>query len=424
MFRIARCMAAVFALILTTGGTAEAALLRVSCGAVGIEFELCKEESKAWAAKTGNTVEFVPTPDDSDARLTLYQQVLGAGSDKIDVLQVDVIWPGILAADLLDLRPYTNGVERDHYGGIIANNMVKRKLVAMPWFIDSGMLFYRKDLLQKYGVAVPTTWEELTATAKRIQEGERAAGNKKMWGYVWQGRAYEGLSCNALEWLASSNGGTIVNEKGIVTVNNSRAVRALDMAAGWVGSISPKAVLGYGEEDSRKVFHEGNAVFLRNWPYVWSIAQGADSPIKGKIGVAPLPKGGADGFSVATLGGSQLAVSRFTKNPQAAADLVMYLTSVDVQKDRAVKGSFNPTLGVLYWDMDVLKAYPQMAAFFEVFGSAVARPSAVAGGKYKQLSAQFWAAVHKVLSGEAKAPDALAELEEQLQALAPGGRWK
>jgi trehalose/maltose transport system substrate-binding protein len=410
-------------MLLAGAVAAQAASIKISCAAVGQELEFCKGTAEAWAKKTGNEVQVVTPPNDASERLALYQQVLSAGSDKIDVLQVDVVWPGLLGNHLLDLKPYTKGVEKDHFAGFITNNTNNGRLVAMPWFANAGLLFYRKDLLQKYNQKVPATWEDLSAAAKKVQDGERAAGNDKMWGYVWQGRAYEGLTCDALEWVASYGGGSIVEPDGKVSVKNPNAAKALAMATSWVGTVSPTAVLNYAEEEARGVFQAGNAVFMRNWPYAWSLAQGDDSVIRGKVGVAVLPKGGADGRNAATLGGESLAVSKYSKHPAAAADLVLHMTSAAVQKDRAMRGSFNPTIGALYKDADVLKANPFMGELYGTFTNAVSRPTTVTGARYNQVSNQFWNAAHEVLSGKSKPDEALGRLEESLTRLSRGGKW-
>jgi trehalose/maltose transport system substrate-binding protein len=405
------------------GAAAQAASIKISCAAVGQELEFCKSSAEAWAKKTGNEVQVVTPPNDASERLALYQQVLSAGSDKIDVLQVDVIWPGLLGNHLIDLKPYTKGAEKEHFAGFVANNTNNGRLVAMPWFANAGLLFYRRDLLQKHGQKVPATWEELSAAAKKIQDAERAAGNDKMWGYVWQGRAYEGLTCDALEWVASYGGGSIVEPDGKVSIRNPNAAQALAAAMSWVGTISPTAVLNYAEEEARGVFQAGNAVFMRNWPYAWSLAQGDDSVIRGKVGVAVLPKGGASGRNAATLGGESLAVSKYSKHPAEAADLVMHMTSASVQKDRALRGSFNPTIGTLYTDPEILKVNPFMGELYGTFTSAIARPTTVTGPRYNQVSNQFWNAAHEVLSGKAKPDEALGRLEQSLNRLGHGGKW-
>ena len=396
--------------------------IKISCGAVGRELELCRETADAWAASTGNQVQVVATPNDSSERLALYEQVLSSGSDKIDVFQVDVVWPGLLGSHFVDLRPYAHGAEAGMFADFVASNTKGGRLVAMPWFINGGLLFYRKDLLAKYGLPVPATWDELAVDAGRIQAAERAAGNDKMWGYVWQGRAYEGLTCDAVEWIASFGGGAIVEPDGRISIDNPRAAGALRTAAGWVGTISPAAVLNYAEEESRGVFQAGNAVFMRNWSYAWSLAQAPQSGIRGKVGVAVLPHG-PGGVHAATLGGESLAVSKYSRNPAVAADLVMYMTSAAVQKQRAIAASFNPSLLSLYRDPDVVRANPFMGELYGVFTHAVARPTVIAGTRYNQLSNELWNATHDVLSGRAKPEEALSQLAATLDRVSRGGKW-
>jgi trehalose/maltose transport system substrate-binding protein len=195
------------------------------------------------------------------------------------------------------------------------------------------------------------------------------------------------------------------------------------MAKGWIGTISPEGVLNYAEEDARGVFQSGNAVFMRNWPYAWALANADDSPVKDKVGVTVLPQGGEGGQHSATLGGQQLAVSKYSAHPAEAADLVRYLTSAAEQKRRALEGSFNPTRKILYSDQDVLAAVPFLENFAAVLESAVARPSTVAGDRYNQVSTEFYQAVHNTLSGQGTAEENLAALESALDRLSRGGRW-
>ncbi len=135
------------------------------------------------------------------------------------------------------------------------------------------MLFYRSDLLEHYGETVPQTWAEMTRIAERIQQAEREAGNEGFWGYVFQGKAYEGLTCNAIEWVASYGGGRIVDDNGNITINNAGAAEALQTVAGWIGTIAPRGVMGYEEEQARAVFQNGDTLFMRNWPYVYALSQ-------------------------------------------------------------------------------------------------------------------------------------------------------
>jgi trehalose/maltose transport system substrate-binding protein len=196
---------------------AGAAEIAIACSALGEEQTHCRAGAQEWAERTGNTVKLISTPGSASEQLALYQQLLAAGADDIDVFQIDVVWPGILAQHFIDLAPAAGDRPARHFEAIIDNNTVEGRLVAMPWFADAGLLYYRADLLETHDRPVPETWEELTETARSIQEAERAAGNGNFWGYVWQGRAYEGLTTNALEWISSHGGGTFVDEAGEIT---------------------------------------------------------------------------------------------------------------------------------------------------------------------------------------------------------------
>jgi trehalose/maltose transport system substrate-binding protein len=402
-------------LAIGASGPTRAAELALSCGAVGQELRLCREAAEAWAAQSGNSVRIIATPNDSDQRLALYQQLLAARSNAVDVMQIDVVWPGILARHLLDLSPYVGPEEQAaHLPAIIDNNTIGGRLVALPWFVDVGLLYYRRDLLEKHQAPVPRTWEELTRTAQRIQDEERRQGNARLWGYVFQARAYEGLSCNALEWIASQGGGRLIDEDGAVAFRQPEAARALRLARSWVGAIAPEGVLTYMEDEARGVFQSGQAVFMRNWPYVWALADAPGSPIAGKVGLAPLPAS-PKVAPTGVLGGQQVAVSAHTAHPEAAADLARALTGAGVQKIRAVAAGFNPTRPALYRDPEVLAANPHYRLLAGVLENAIARPSGPTGVAYNRVSSAFWNAVHDVLSGRADAEAALFDLDARLE---------
>jgi len=384
--------------------------ITVAAGSVGQEYELAVAAAERYMAEHPDViVEILDTPDLADSRLGVYLQAFEAQSSDIDVFMIDVIWPGDLAEHLVDLYEYgARDVVSQHFPAIVENNTVDGRLVGIPWFTDAGLLYYRTDLLEKYGFSgPPTTWDELEEMARTIQDGERAAGNPDFWGFVWQGNSYEGLTCDALEWIYSNGGGTIISPESVITIDNPAAVAAIDRAASWVGTISPNGVTSFGEEDARNMFQAGNAAFMRNWPYAYSLGNAPDSVIAGKFDVATLPAGDA-GHSAATLGGWQLAVSRYSDNVEVAADVALFLASYEEQKTRAIQGSLNPTIMALYEDPEVLAAAPFFGSLYDVFINAVARPSTAASPNYAEVSQVFSSAVHDVLTGAESAANALA----------------
>jgi trehalose/maltose transport system substrate-binding protein len=309
-----------------------------------------------------------------------------------------------------------------NFPSIIQSQTVNGKLVALPIFTDAPALYYRKDLLEKYKVDVPKTWDELTVAAQTIQDGERKDGKGDFWGFVWQGNAYEGLTCNALEWVKSFGGGQIVEPDGTISINNEKAAKAIETAKGWVGTISPGGVLAYQEEEARGVWQTGNAAFMRNWPYAYALGDGADSAVKGLYDVTTLPVGAEGDTSAATLGGWNIAVSKYSKHQDAAISLAVYLAGPEAQKMRAVMETHLPTIQSLYDDPDVAAKAPIIPQWKNVFLNAVPRPSAPTLGKYNEVSSKFWTAVHETLSGNGSAADNLAGLEADLTDL-KGDAW-
>ena len=418
-----RLVAAVLLGVSATAGAHAQTTIAISCSALGVEARLCREGAEEWARRTGNRVQLVSTPNSGSERLALYQQLVAAHSADIDVFQVDVVWPGILANHLLDLKDSID--VSGHLPQLVRNNTVNDRLVAAPWFVNVALLFYRRDLLEAHGRRPPETWRELTETAKDIMQKQRAAsGDDRMWGFVFQARAYEGLTGNAAEWLASYGAGHIVEPDGRISVANPRAVEALSLARSWIGSIAPVGVLNYAEEEARGVFQSGNAVFMHNWPYAWPLLNAEDSPVRGRVAVAILPRGEGEGaMHASALGGEQLAVSRYSRHPAEAVDLVRHLTSAAEQKRRAVTGGFTPTITALYEDEAILAANPFLHDLLDSLKNAVARPSSVTGTRYNRVSAEFANAVHAILSGQAEPAAALARLEQRLERVSRGGRW-
>ena len=403
-------------------GVASAATLNIVNGDTGGNLQWLRGVLDEYQAMSGDTVNIVPMPSSTTDQFGQYRIWLAAGATDVDVFQTDVIWAPQLADHFVDLTAAAKDVIGDFFPSIVESQTSNGKLVAVPFFTDAPALYYRKDLLEKYSQPVPKTWDEMAAVAKVVMDGERAAGNPDMWGFVFQGNAYEGLTCDALEWVKSSGGGQIVEADGSISINNPEAAAALERVKGWIGTIAPEGVLAYGEEESRGVWQLGNAVFMRNWPYAYSLGNADDSPIKGKFDVTTLPIGAEGNQSAATLGGWNLAVSKYSANQDAAIKLVLYLTSAEVQKKRAIDLSALPTREALYSDADIAAAQPIIPNWLPVFQNAVPRPSAPAKTKYNEVSNLFWSAVHDTLSGNGSAADNLEILEAKLTEL-KGADW-
>lgn len=373
-------------------------------GQIGVGSELDILLIEQFAEETGITVNFVPKSDDTTEDYDVYEVLFEAESPDIDVLALDIIWPASFAAHLVDLGPALGADAEQHFPGIIENNTVDGRLIAMPQFGDFGMLYYRSDLLQQYGFdQPPATWDELEEMAATIQQGERAAGNANFVGFVFQGAAYEGGTCNVLEWVAS-HGGTII-EDGTVRIDSAAARQALERARGWVGTIAPDNVVSFREEDARELFQRGDAAFMRNWPYAYAMGNTTDSPIHGRFNVAPLPHAG-EHRSVGTVGGWQLAVSAYARNQEAATEFVRYLTSADVQKWRAIQGAYVPTIRSVSEDPEVIAALPFLDKLQDVV--RVTRPSRETGSFYNEASSVVFQGANAILRGA----DSAATLEE------------
>jgi trehalose/maltose transport system substrate-binding protein len=361
---------------------------------------------------TGITVNVVPHPAASDASYAQLARNFSSKSSSFDVMMVDVVWPGAFAPYLVNLKPKLGKASKAHVAGIIQNDTIGGKLVAMPWFGDYGILYYRTDLLSKYGYkAPPKTWNQLFQMAAKIQTGERKS-NDSFYGFVFQGNAYEGLTCDSLEWLASAGGGHFI-DGGKVTINNKNAQTILDGFRTNLSKISPKDVTTFQEDQTANGFVSGNAAFARNWPYMYSIAAGADSKVKGKFAVTVLPHG-AKGGSVGTVGGWQLAVSKYSKHKGATIEFVRYMTSKPVEKFDAIFNANVPTIPALAKDKQVVKTNPYLKPA-TANTPRVARPSKFLKTHYNEASKAIYQGINQILNGNTSASSELPQIKAKLE---------
>ncbi|HEX5504408.1 MAG TPA: ABC transporter substrate-binding protein [Thermomicrobiales bacterium] len=375
--------------------------------------QLDKVVADAFTKATGIQVNVVPKPQSSTENYATYQRFFQAQSPDLDVMMLDVIWPSSFAPHLIDVSSKLGDLAKGIYPSAVQNDTVDGKLIALPWFGDFGILYYRTDLMQKYGLSSPpATWDELETMAKKIADGEKA-GNSSFSGFVFQGNAYEGLTCDALEWSASTGGGTWVDQNKKVTIDNDQFAAILKKAQGWIGTIAPKGVTTYQEADTANAFVAGNAAFARNWPYMYALAQDPKAPVNGKFDVAALPASSGQKH-VGTLGGWQLGVSKYSKAQDAAIEFVRYIGGPDVVKWRAIVGTYVPLYTAVAEDPDVIKNQPYLKNLADV--ERVVRPSNALGANYNEGSTAIFQGINQVLTG-ADPKSQLSQISQRLQRL-------
>jgi trehalose/maltose transport system substrate-binding protein len=370
---------------------------------------------KDFTQQTGIAVKHLPTPETTLDQLDLVRKLLRQESTSPDVDGVDVIWPGALSEELMDLKPDLATELSSINADIVASYTVKGKLVAVPYHSDIGVLLYRKELLRRYGYrAPPRTWDELERMAARIQEGERARGQKNFWGFIWPGAAGEGLTCNALEWQVSEGGGRIIEADGTISVNNPDAIHSWQRAAHWIGWISPRSVTSLQEWDAiNDFYHTGTSAFLRGWARTYLLSVRDNPSIRDQIGMTNIPAG--KNTQAATLGGFGLGISRSSRHTSEALQLIRFLVRRETKLEEARSDHDSRNGPESYDPTAILKTKRNSAdnGKQQVSG-IVARPSTVAGEKYEEVSRAYIEAVRSVLLGQSRAPEAAASLEQKL----------
>jgi trehalose/maltose transport system substrate-binding protein len=367
--------------------------------------------AKRFSRETGIQVKVQPHPSASDQAYSDLVRAFSSKSSSIDVAMIDVVWPGAFAPYLVNLKPKLGKQAKLHIKSIVASDTIKGRLVAMPWFGDYGILYYRTDLLKKYGYkGPPKTWADLFKMAKKIQDGERKS-NSSFNGFVFQGNAYEGLTCDSLEWIASAGGGHII-DNGKVTIDNAKARTILDAFRTQIGKITPQGVTTYQEDQTEAAFDNGNAAFARNWPYQYGLGADPKSKVHGKFSVTVLPHGSSGG-SVGTVGGWQLAVSKFSKHQGAAIEFVRYMTSPAVEKFDALTNSNVPTIVSVAKNKAVVKANPYLKPAIASV-ARVTRPSKFLGTHYNEASKVIYQGINQILTGTPSS-QVLPQIKSRLQ---------
>jgi trehalose/maltose transport system substrate-binding protein len=370
---------------------------------------------KAFTEETGILVNHLPTPQDNRAQLQLVRDLLQSGASTPDVYGIDSIWSGMLAEYMVDLKPYFPSENQIVDPEVLATYVVDGKLTGIPYHPNSSVLYYRLDLLHKYGYnAPPRTWDELEKMALRIQEGERAAGKKDFWGFVWPGTTRESLTHIGLEWQVTESGGLTIEPNKKISVNNPNAIHAWERGAHWVGWISPPSVPSYTEWDSSNSFWiSGDAAFARGWSDYFQ-RHPPDEPFRQVAGVTSVPHG--KGPRVSTLGGWALGVSKFSAHRAEAIKFVEFLRKRETQVE------LNHAKSAPAWNLQLVELPKLLAENYpwsrkpgdSPGGILISRPSGVSGTHYDEVSRAYAEAVHSVLTHKSTATVAAAKLEKEL----------
>ena len=343
----------------------------------------------------GVTVRSEPLPWTADVQHQFFVINLEGRSTGFDVLMLDVIWVAEFARAgwLVDVTErWTPADRQTHFPATVEAALHDGRAWAVPWITNVGLLYYRADLLARHGLAPPDSYEALAAQAARIVAAE---GDPRLAGFVWQGKQYEGLVVNVLEslWAAGTD---LLGPTGEIFPDEARAREALAFRRALLTrGVSPPLVTAADEELSRREFGAGRAVFLRNWPYALTLFEAEGSPVRGRVGVAPLPGGGA-------LGGAHLGINRATRHPDAAWQLVQFLTRPAAQRAIAEATGLHPTRPALF----------ETPALLEIFRTARPRP---VSPWYQVLSATLQPELSAVLVGVKPPGVALADARRRLE---------
>ncbi|MBN2160346.1 MAG: ABC transporter substrate-binding protein [Spirochaetes bacterium] len=379
-------------------------------GKVSGDYERFKTLLKAFEKNNpGIVVEDEALPASTDEQHQFYVINFEGGRADFDVVSMDVIWvPEFSRAGwLLDITDMLSEKEKaEFFPGPIRAVTYRNRLYAVPWYIDAGLLFFRKDLLAKYGLSPPETWQDLVSSSLLIMSTEPGVH-----GFIWQGKQYEGLVCNALEYLWSNNGDVLRGER--VAINSPENIRALrfmrDLIARY--GVSPSLVTTSSEEPCRHIFGNGRAVFMRNWPYAWNLFNAEKSPVKGRVGITTLPSF-RKGASQPVLGGWQLGINRHTKHPAEARALVRFLTSPESQKMLFLAAGYYPARKSLYRDRELMLQQSFLPELYRLFMKARPRPVTP---YYMMLSQVLQPEFSAVVAGLKTPEDALASAQKQIE---------
>ncbi|MEM1170501.1 MAG: ABC transporter substrate-binding protein [Cyanobacteria bacterium P01_H01_bin.35] len=316
-------------------------------------------------------LEIIKGPNDTNLVEDLYTSSFLLGDSPYDLVYMDIVWvPKFAAANWLkDLSEKVDiqQLQKIYLQGDVAGGIYQNKLYRMPLNSGGGMLYYRTDLLKKGGFKPPNTFAEIIKISQELQKQRLVE-----WGYVWQGKQYEGLSAMFIEILEGYGGFWVNLETNEVGLDKPEAIAAVHFLRQTISQgISPPGVTTYAEEETRRLFESGNTVFLRNWPYVYPLASA--SKIAGNFDIKPMVHAPGKN-SGACLGGWGLGIAKTTKHPDEAWEVIQYFNQPEVQRKFILETGFVPARKSLFNDSILVEKFPYLPNLFPVVNNSVLRP--------------------------------------------------
>lgn len=356
-------------------------------------------------------VTLVELPESADQQRQQFIQNAQTKSDAYTVLNLDPIWVAEFAGNQwIDELPAKEFPLDKMIPAVVKTGNYFGKQYAVPFNTNAGLLFYRKDLLDKINAQPPTTWAEMKQDCAKVH---RLPESKGIGCYAGQFDKYEGLTVNFSEAVASA-GGSVVDTQGKATVDTEAAKKGLQfLVDGFKDGIIPKQAATYEEEDGRRAFQAGTLLFHRQWPYQWVLANAKDgsSKVAGKFGVATLP--GLSGPGSSSLGGLDLAISKFAKHKATALDFIKFFSNEANARTNLKVTSSAPPYTDLYDDPALRKQFPYLATLKQSLATATPRPVVV---HYGDATAAIQESASAALSGSKSVDVALADMQKALSA--------
>ncbi len=392
----------------TTGGTPADQTVQLVYAAQQDDSGTIPKQIDAWNAANPKTqVTYQPGPKVSQDFHTQLVAAFTARSTVPDVFDADVIWPGEFAAAgwMKPLDSYLTGsFKQSLFDSAVTVGQYKGKSYAVQRYYDSGRIYYRTDLLQKYSVDVPKTMTDLVAAAKKIQDGERAAGNSNLWGFYWIGAQIEALFDEFLEWYWGL-GGSVLDKSGKLKFDNDQGRKAVQFMSDtiYTDKVSPPGTPTYKTPDIVPFMQNGNAAFMRNWAFAWPLLQDPkQSKVAGKISVAPMPGESRTGY--ACTGGWCMAVNAGSKYPDRAWSFIQYMLGKQGQSLMATGAGLSPVRPDVLNDQQVQASNPVFKLLPDILKATKSRPQL---SNYTQVSAAIQPQLNAIMTRQKSPADGL-----------------